>query len=127
MKEEPAKVIQSRGRKTKCVSNALAYFFAILPAPMVRDAQCCESKSSRGDARGRARIRTVCLAAIFHLAGVGIRFFPKKSEVRPLHLFQQSVLRRSELVFDGIAIVRTRVLVLNWTRSLFCWRLHVPQ
>src|SRR5258705_1934275 len=125
MKEEPVKVIQSRGRKTKCVSNPLAYFFAILPAPMVRDAQCCESKSSRGDARGRARIRTVCLAAVFHLAGVGISFFPQESEARLFNLFQQSVLRRSELVFDGIAVVRTRVLVLNGTRSLFCRRLHV--
>src|SRR5882724_2760270 len=127
MKEKPVQVMQSRGRKTKCISNALAYFLAIFPSPTVCDAQCCESKSSRGDARGHARIRTVCLAAVFHLAGVGIHFFPKKSEARLFNLFEQSVLGRSELVFDGITVVRTRVLALNWARSLFGWRPHVLQ
>src|SRR5882757_5248355 len=127
MKEKPVHVSQSRGCKTKRVSNALSDLLAILPSPVVRDTQRRQSKSGGGDTSSLACIRAIRLAAVFYLAGVWIRFFPKESETRPLHFFQQRVFPRSEFVVDWIAGVRNGVLTRDWPRTLLCWHRRVLQ
>src|SRR3981081_2290941 len=95
-----------------------AYFRRILPAAMVRNAECRQTKTGCGDARHIPGIRSGSLAAVLHQPGGWIDFVPEKLKTGTLQFFQKAVLFRGESVPCGITAEERSQPLGRWRRYL---------
>ncbi len=110
MSIETMLVLDAGGDESQGVAHAVANFYSLLPAALVRDAMSGQPKSGGSDTGGIALVRAIGVAAIFDQASGRIGFIPEKLEAGALHIFKEVILLASKPVFGGVVFKERRTL-----------------